>query len=405
MKNLSVTSFIHILFSLAIAIAISTVFIFLSWNKNKTKIDEMYHHKLIADAFLSNIELDMTDVELDKLYDEFNVQNVDLLKTKQEIEEVGTTIFGGESAIGNIKIFDTPSGHYIYIQRLGFSLMLKDNRLKNYVSTIAVGLSVVIIGILILLYYAILKKLKPLKKLHRDIEEFAGGNLKKRIRYKNDDEIGKIAKSFDNAIVRINDLSDSKNLFMRNIMHELKTPITKGRILTESIDDENTKNMLIRSFDRMNELIAELATIEKLTAQNFQPHFEMTTIDNAIKIGQNLLLNEKERMIENIDNRPIYTDIKLLSLAIKNLLDNGIKYGIDQKVKLQTTPEAIEIISKGEELKHPLRYYTEPFSQGEKRNSGFGLGLYIVKNILEKINLKLKYRHEDGYNVFIIKLV
>jgi len=188
-------------------------------------------------------------------------------------------------------------------------------------------------------------------------------------------------------------------------MHELKTPITKGRILTESIEDENTKSMLVKSFNRMNELIAEIATIEKLTAQNFQPHFEMTTIDNVIQIGQNLLLNDKDCKIENIDNRPIFTDIKLLSLAIKNLLDNGIKYSTDKTVQLKTTPEAIEVISKGTELTHPLKYYTEPFSQGEKRNSGFGLGLYIVKNILEKINLKLKYKYEDGYNIFIIKLI
>jgi two-component system, OmpR family, sensor kinase len=405
MKNLSVTTFVHILFSLAIAITIATIFLFLSWNKNKIKMDEMYHHKLIADSFLSNIELDMSQEQLKKLYDKFDVQNVGLQSVKKEIEEFGTTIFSGESAIGTIKIFDTPSGQYIYIQRLGFNLMLKDNRSKNYISTIVVSLSLIVIGIFILLYYAVLKKLKPLKKLHHDIEEFANGNLKKRIRYKNDDEIGKIAKSFDNAIVSINDLSDSKNLFMRNIMHELKTPITKGRILVESIDDENTKNMLIKSFDRMNELIAEIATVEKLTAQNFKPDFEMTTIDNVIKVSQNLLLNEKGCVIENIDNRPIFTDIKLLSIAIKNLLDNGVKYGTDKTVKLQTTPEAIEIVSKGTELNHPLKYYTEPFSQGEKRNSGFGLGLYIVKNILDKINLKLKYRHEDGYNIFIIKLV
>lgn len=405
MKNLSVTTFIHILFSLAIAIAITTIFLFLSWNKNKMKMDEMYQHKLLADSFLSNIELDMSQEQLNKLYKKFDVENVDLQSAKKEIEEVGTTIFGGESAIGTIKIFDTPSGHYIYIQRLGYNLMLKDNRSKKYISTIVVSLSVVLIGIFALLYYAILRKLKPLKKLHRDIEEFASGNLKKRIRYKNDDEIGKIAKSFDNAILYINDLSDSKNLFMRNIMHELKTPITKGRILTESIEDENTKSMLVKSFDRMNELIAEIATIEKLTAQNFQPHFEMTTIDNVIQIGQNLLLNDKDCKIENIDNRPIFTDIKLLSLAIKNLLDNGIKYSTDKTVQLKTTPEAIEVISKGAELTHPLKYYTEPFSQGEKRNSGFGLGLYIVKNILEKINLKLKYKYEDGYNIFIIKLI
>jgi len=115
-------------------------------------------------------------------------------------------------------------------------------------------------------------------------------------------------------------------------------------------------------------------------------------------------MSDKNCEILNTDDRAILTDIKLLSLAIKNLLDNGIKYSPNKKVLLKTTNNGIEIISKGEMLKHPLSFYTEPFSQEEKRNSGFGLGLYIVKNILDKLHFRFKYRYEDGNNIFVIKV-
>ncbi len=89
------------------------------------------------------------------------------------------------------------------------------------------------------------------------------GDTQTRITYLYDDEIGKIAKSFDDAITYINTLSASKNLFMRNLMHELKTPITKGRIIVEMLEDEATKKVLIRAFERMNELISELGRDRK----------------------------------------------------------------------------------------------------------------------------------------------
>jgi two-component system OmpR family sensor kinase len=56
----------------------------------------------------------------------------------------------------------------------------------------------------------------------------------------------------------------------------------------------------------------------------------------------------------------------------------------------------------GEPLKEELSFYTEPFSQEEKRSHGFGLGLYIVANILEKLGYGFRYRYdkERGENVF-----
>ncbi|MDD5406559.1 MAG: ArsS family sensor histidine kinase [Sulfurovaceae bacterium] len=404
MKNLSVTTFVHFLFSLTIAIVLATFFMFWSWNTEKHKLDEMYHYKLIADAFLSNIQLNLTPEELNKLYKDFSVKSVNLEIAKNDIEKHGKTVFGGQSLLGNVRIFETPTTHYIYVQRLGYNIMLQDNRPKNYTLQIGLSIGILLIAILLLLYIAILKKLKPLKKLNKEIQAFAKGNMQKRITYKSNDEIGKIAKSFDEAILHINQLSASKNLFMRNIMHELKTPITKGRIIVESLDDAETKNILVRAFERMNELIEELATVERVTTQKFVPHLEMKTITDIIEKSQELLMNDKSCEIINIYDRTILTDVKLLSLAIKNLLDNGIKYSPNKKVLLKTTKNSIEVISQGEMLKHPLSFYTEPFSQEEKRNSGFGLGLYIVKNILDKLHLGFKYHYENNNNIFVIKL-
>ncbi|MDY0194757.1 MAG: ArsS family sensor histidine kinase [Sulfurovaceae bacterium] len=404
MKNLSVTTFLHLLFSLTITIVVATLFIFWSWNTEKHKLNEMYHYKLIADAFLSNIQLDLTPKELDRLYKDFSVKSVNLETAKLDIEKHGKTIFGGQSLLGSVRIFETPTAHYIYVQRLGHNLMLQDDRPKNYTLEIGLGVGMLLISVLLLLYIAILRKLKPLKKLNKEIQAFAKGNMQKRISYKSNDEIGKIAKSFDDAILHINHLSASKNLFMRNIMHELKTPITKGRIIIESIDDIEVKNVLVRAFERMNELIEELATVERVTTQGFVPHLEMTSISDVISKSQELLMSDKNCEIINTGDRAILTDIKLLSLAIKNLLDNGIKYSPNKKVLLKTTNNSIEIISQGEMLKHPLSFYTEPFSQEEKRNSGFGLGLYIVKNILDKLHLGFKYRYDNNNNIFIIKI-
>ena len=226
--------------------------------------------------------------------------------------------------------------------------------------------------------------------------------MRTRISYKYDDEIGKIAQSFDDAIIHINELSASKNLFMRNLMHELKTPITKGRIVVEMLEDEGTKKVLVRAFERMNELISELAEIERVTTQSFEPNFEYVMLNEIIDKSQELLMVESGHVKLEVENRALTTDIRLMTLAIKNLLDNGIKYSKGKSVLLRTRGKVIEVISEGEELQHPLSYYTEPFSQEEKRSAGFGLGLYIVYSILEKLGYVLDYTHKDGSNIFMI---
>ena len=405
MKNLSVTTFIHILFSLAITILIATFLLFLSWDKDRHKIEEYKRYQLVSITFLSNLQLNPSEEALTKLYKELRVKPVHEEKVaalKKQIETEGDTVFSGGSALGQVRVFKIEDKHYIYVQRMGHNLLLKDNRPDNYYFEIALALGIFLIGLLLLLYLAVLRKLYPLKTLHKQIQKFAKGDMQTRITYLYDDEIGKIAKSFDDAIMHINELGASKNLFMRNLMHELKTPITKGRIVVEMMEDEGTKKVLVRAFERMNELISELAELERVTTQSFEPNFEYVMLNEIINESKELLMTQSSCIHTEIENIALTTDKKLMVLVIKNLIDNGMKYGQDKCVMLRTNGKIIEVISQGDALEHPLSYYTEPFSQAEKRSSGFGLGLYIVHSILEKLGYRLGYKHKEGKNIFMI---
>lgn len=405
MKNLSVSTFIHILFSVAIIILIATFLLFLSWDRDRQKIEKYKRYQLISITFLSKLQDNSKDKILEALYKELSVKAVspqEIPDVKKAIQSIGETIFTGGSSLGRVRVFDIQGRYYIYIQRMAYNLMLEDLRPQTYFFEIAVALGIFLITLLLLLYLAVLKKLYPLKRLHKQIQKFAQGDMHTRISYEYDDEIGKIAKSFDEAIVYINKLSASKNLFMRNLMHELKTPITKGRIVVEMIDDEVSKEILIRAFERMNELISELAELERVTEQSFEPNFEYALLSDMIKDSTELLMTNTSSIHVDIQDSSLYTDKNLMSLVIKNLIDNGIKYGEDETVFIQTYYNSIEIISKGKILERQLSYYTEPFSQEEKRSAGFGLGLYIVHSTLEKLGYRLGYKYRDGYNVFML---
>jgi len=405
MKNLSVTTFIHILFSVAIIILIATFLLFLSWDKNRQKIEEFKRYQLISISFLSRLQRGPSKDELKTMYEELHVKPLSKDQTKiikTKITKSGKTIFSGGSAAGQVRVFTVGDLNYIYAERMTYNLMLKDNKERNNNFQYAMAIGIFLIVLLLLIYLALLKKIYPLKRLHKQIQKFAEGDIRTRVHYEYDDEIGKIAKSFDEAILYINELSHSKNLFMRNIMHELKTPITKGRIIVEMIEDEETKSVLIRAFERMNELITELGELERVSAKSFEPLFEHVRLGEMISESQNLLMTSNTCVEVNIKDRYLLTDKKLMILVIKNLLDNGMKYGKNKQVRIQTSDDIIEVVSEGEALSNPLSYYIEPFSQEEKRSSGFGLGLYIVNNILERIGKSLDYRYEAGKNIFMI---
>ena len=405
MKNISVTSFIHTIFILAILVVTLTFYILFSSTQEQRNIQRILRYKSIANNFLLQEHFSKDSNSVKKLLKKQSLIVEPFESVKKSIENSGDTRLDANSIYGRVRVFKVKENYYIYIERADYNLMLKDEHTLDYTTQLIFTIAVILLLFIVVLYIMLIKKLLPLKKLHNQIEQFASGDLNVKITYDGDDEIAKIAKSFDKAIKYIRQLISSKNLFMRNIMHELKTPITTSRIVADTVEDEMAKGVLIRSFNRMNELIEDLAQIERITMYSFNPQKQNWLLSAIFTETEKMLLKESKYYEFNYVDSKIYTDRALLALILKNLVDNAIKYSTNSFATVDVIGNKIMVKSKGDKLKEDLSYYLEPFSQEEKRSAGFGLGLYIVENISEKLGYDFRYRYNEDNNENIFEIV
>lgn len=307
----------------------------------------------------------------------------------------------GKFQIKQLKLNDT---YYVYIQtKKGNYLLVNNNQVQSY-SEIILTLFVFIFFIFIFLYLSTLKKLKPLKSLKERVENFGEEEFDISCASDKQDEISLLANEFDKSAKKLKKLRDSRNIFIRNIMHELKTPITKGKFLTELPCTEQNNIKMQKVFYRLESLINEFASIEELISTKKvlqkREYYLADLIDNAV----DLLMCDEKSIKAEYENILINIDFKLFSIAIKNLIDNAIKYSPDKKIIIKTEGSKIIFQNRGKALAHELEKYYEPFfsSDNTKLNQSFGLGLYIVENILQASEYRLTYEYKNELNSFTI---
>ena len=346
-------------------------------------------NKAQYDRQLSNIDMPEITAKNEK---------EEILKSAAVLEEISSDL--GSSAI---LLYD--KHHYLKIEHLDELKLLMDKEFQPYRYEVIKAVFAVVAVILLAAYIFVIYKIKPLRKLKRQIVKFANGELDGVQNVGNGkDEISEVSEAFYEAVCQIKALNDSRHLFLRNIMHELKTPITKGLIAAQMIEKSKNQERLISVFHKLENLINELAAIEQITSKigltNKTPCLMRDLIDEAIDIA----MVEKEHVgISELDEVRVMVDFKLFSVAIKNMIDNGIKYSTDKHVNIMVSKDHMKFITQGEKLKNDLDFYIQPFIKGEDAQKSFGLGLYIVSNILEAHGLKFGYEYKNGMNVFIFE--
>jgi len=262
-----------------------------------------------------------------------------------------------------------------------------------------------IIDILLVWFFIFLKKkLTPLNKLKKEIIKFSNGDLSISTKNNGNDEISQVANEFDNAILQLRQLKESRNLFLRNIMHELKTPITKGKLIADTLNQTQRKDILIRVFQRLEYLLSEFAKIEELTSGTIQLVKNRYRVIDLLEHALDILLIKKDKV--EIHNKDFILDVDfdLFSIALKNLIDNAIKYNENGKVEIFIEKDSIRIRNQGIRLEKNIEEYLKPFNKEQKNTKeGLGLGLYITNSIIKIHHLELDYFYEESYHNFIIK--
>ncbi len=336
--------------------------------------------------------------KIDEAY--LEAQNVSLITDKGTVVQI-ERFFKEKGEFKRYAVDTFRLKRIIIINNDRFKLILENKNKALFPLKRALIFSAVFL-LIVLLYLWIMKSFQPLSKLKSQIQTFSKGNLDIECKSDKEDEIAEVANEFDHAVTMIRELLHSRQLFLRAIMHELKTPIAKGRLVSEMLGDERNKARMHSIFERLNLLIDEFAKIEKITSKNFDLTIKPYKMSDLLEASEDMLMieNPKRFITTKIEqDYSLNVDFELFTLVIKNLLDNGIKYSTDKQITVIIDDNKLKIINKGEALKEPLENYFKPFHTSKQ---GLGLGLYIVKSILDIHHMELDYQHEDGQNIFMV---
>ena len=241
-------------------------------------------------------------------------------------------------------------------------------------------------------------------------------NLDSEIRIHNEEnfiEFSILQKSFKNMLIRVKEQSQLQIDFVNNASHELKTPIfvIKGYIdmLNDwGKDDKEVLDegliVLKKEIQNMQELTEKLLFLAK--SKNLIAEKNNINLDNVLKeVIDNLSFAYPKQKINYISSEIfIDSDIALLKLLFKNLIENAIKYGKDNPINIELKKEKkvkliIEDFGVGISEKALPHIFERFYREDEARNreiKSYGLGLSIVKEIITLLDIDIQVESQLG---------
>jgi two-component system OmpR family sensor kinase len=300
-----------------------------------------------------------------------------------------------------VKLLSYEGKIYFWIQSPRHCILLEDRKAKPYTPIILFYAYVTILGFLVLSFGLIIYRIAPLRRLRRQIARFGEGDMGVSFHVDGEDEIAMISNELETAQNKIRSLIESRTLFLRNIMHELKTPIAKGRIAATMLESQKQQTRFEGIFERLEGLIGEFALIEEISSgSQYMKRSEYRLVD-IIDGAIDMAMVEYEAVDNAImASVKVEVDYRLFTTAVKNMIDNAIKYSPTGTMKIRLEKENILFINEGRALNQPLSYYIEPFTKEHPTKDSFGLGLYIVDAIVREHGYILRYERKEQSNYF-----
>ena len=250
--------------------------------------------------------------------------------------------------------------------------------------------------------------MRPFKKLQLSFDRVAQGDLDADITENTYRETTQLSQAVQKSLSKLKAVDQSRQEFVSNVSHELKTPITSIRVLADSLMGmEEVPVELYREFmtdisdeiDRENQIIEDLLTLVKMDkSAESQMNIEQVNINGELELILKRLRpiakrGNVELVLESIREVTADVDRVKISLAITNLVENAIKYNRDSG-NVRVTLDAdhkyfyVKVTDTGIGIpEDALEHIFERFFRVDKARSrevgGTGLGLAIAKNVIQ----------------------
>ncbi len=270
---------------------------------------------------------------------------------------------------------------------------------------------------------------RPLKDLMKVVQKVTNGQLDQKVNIHGKDEISELGNAFNHMTTQLEQVDLSRQEFVSNVSHELKTPLSSIKVLTESLlFQEDVPVEMYKEFfmdinsevDRLNNIISDLLTLVRLDRKEIPMNIKTTHFNEmtqAILKRLAPLAKKKDIKLVYQSHKDIYIEIDevKLTLAISNLIENAIKYtpeGGEVTVILQSdfqdafiTIEDTGIgIAKEEQSKIFERFYRTDKTRN-RETGGTGLGLSITYRTVIMHNGSIQVESEDGQgSKFIVQI-
>ena len=263
---------------------------------------------------------------------------------------------------------------------------------------------------------------KPIRILNKKLKQVSEGHLDETIDMESSTEIMDLTETFNHILFKLQLLENSRQEFVSNVSHELKTPITSMKVLADSLlVQEDVPAEMYREFmtdiaeeiERENKIINDLLTLVRLDKQAVDINIDTVSINMLLE----LLLKRirpiaAKRNIEIVyeSMREVLAEIDevKLSLAFANLIENAVKYNIDNgwvRVVLDADHKFfyVKVTDSGVGIPEDCQERVfERFYRVDKARSretgGTGLGLAITRNaiLLHKGAINLYSKEGEG---------
>ncbi len=291
----------------------------------------------------------------------------------------------------------------------------------------AMGISL-LISITIL--YIVSKKLSsPLRDMGKAAQRLAEGDFSQRVEVFTDDEVGRVTTTFNYMAERLERIEENRRSFISAVAHELRSPITLISGFVQGIVDgtivkgeqEKYMNIILKETSRLSKLINNLLDLQKMESDVYPINPQSFDINELVL--RTLVKYEEEIERKGIkvnlslfkEKIMVWADRDAIEQVINNLLENSIKFmGQAGILEMRTTMVGgkawVEIRDNGlgisqEDMRDIWERFFKADKSRDRNKEGTGLGLYIVKKIIDRHNEEIRVDSEIGKgSTFIFSL-